>query len=102
MRRQLPAQADDTQPKKSSTLWIIGACAVVAGMVVISVGSDDADDNADDDPGVTLRRASDATLEDCDADWNAPIDCESVPADNISNKQCMNSLMRRGNPTGAT
>ncbi|WP_454734523.1 hypothetical protein [Cupriavidus necator] len=75
------AQAYDTQPKKSPTLWIIGACAVVAGVAALGSCSDD----ADDDPGVTVRRASYATLEDCEADWNTPKDCESVPVDDTSN-----------------
>ncbi len=61
-------------------MWIVGACAVVASVAVIGSCSDD----ADDDPGVTVRRASYATLEDCEADWNTPSDCESVPADDTS------------------
>ena len=36
------------------------------------------------EPGVTVRRASYATLEDCEADWNTPNDCESVPIDDPS------------------
>ncbi|WP_255519709.1 hypothetical protein [Cupriavidus sp. IK-TO18] len=75
------AQAYNTQPKKSPTLWIIGACAVVAGAAALGSCSDD----ADDDPGVTVRRASYATLQDCEADWNTPNDCESVPADDTRN-----------------
>ncbi|TDF63304.1 hypothetical protein [Cupriavidus sp. L7L] len=75
------AQAYNTQPKKSPTLWIIGACAVVAGVAALGSCSDD----ADDDPGVTVRRASYATLQDCEADWNTPNDCESVPADDTRN-----------------
>ncbi|WP_367394729.1 hypothetical protein [Cupriavidus sp. Agwp_2] len=74
-------QAYDTQPKKSPTLWIIGACAVVAGVAALGSCTDD----ADDDPGVTVRRASYATLQDCEADWNTPNDCESVPADDTRN-----------------
>ncbi|RDK06253.1 hypothetical protein [Cupriavidus lacunae] len=68
------------QKRSSPTLWIVGACAVVAGVAALGSCSDD----ADDDPGVTVRRASYATLEDCEADWNAPDDCESVPADDTS------------------
>ncbi|MGH8790775.1 MAG: hypothetical protein ACREYA_37730 [Cupriavidus necator] len=68
------------QKRSSPTLWIIGACAVVAGVAALGSCSDD----ADDDPGVTVRRASYATLEDCEADWNTPNDCESVPVDDPS------------------
>ncbi|CAJ91193.1 DUF1190 domain-containing protein [Cupriavidus necator] len=68
------------QKRSSPALWIIGACAVVAGVAALGSCSDD----ADDDPGVTVRRASYATLEDCEADWNTPNDCESVPVDDPS------------------
>ncbi|SOZ14686.1 hypothetical protein CBM2609_A20056 [Cupriavidus taiwanensis] len=73
-------QAEQQNQGSSPALWIIGACAVVASVAVISSCSDD----ADDDPGVTVRRASYATLEDCEADWNTPNDCESVPLDDPS------------------
>lgn len=75
-----PQPSAGEQKRSSPTLWIIGACAVVAGVAAVGSCSDD----ADDDPGVTVRRASYATLEDCEADWNTPNDCESVPADDTS------------------
>lgn len=59
-------------------LWLIGACALAAGVAVIGSCSDDGDDEA-----VTVRRASYASQADCVADWNAPEDCEGVPVDNI-------------------
>jgi len=59
----------------SPALWIIGACAVVAGVAALGSCSED----AGDDPGVTVRRASYASLADCEADWETSNDCESVP-----------------------
>ncbi len=73
-------QAEQKKQGGSPALWIVGACAVVAGVAVLGSCSDD----ADDDPGVTVRRASYATLADCEADWNTPNDCESVPLDDPS------------------
>lgn len=56
-------------------LWIVGVFTVVASVV----GS--CSDEADDDPGVTVRRASYASLADCEADWSMQGDCENVPID---------------------
>ncbi|EHP44769.1 hypothetical protein OR16_02140 [Cupriavidus basilensis OR16] len=63
---------------RSPALWLIGACALAAGVAVIGSCSDDGDDEA-----VTVRRASYASQADCEADWNAPEDCEGVPVDDI-------------------
>lgn len=56
-------------------LWIVGVFTVVAGVV----GS--CSDEADEDPGVTVRRASYASLADCEADWSMQGDCEDAPID---------------------
>lgn len=63
---------------RSPALWLIGACALAAGVAAIGSCSDDGADEA-----VTVRRASYASQADCEADWNAPEDCESVPVDDI-------------------
>ncbi len=85
------------QKRSSPTLWIVGACAVVASVAVIGSCSDD----ADDDPGVTVRRASYATLEDCEADWNTPNDCESVPSEDTSNLYSSSLADAASNPSAS-
>lgn len=75
-----PAQAEPVNITVP-TLLIIGAVTVGLTTAVVSCSEDD----ADDDPGVTVQRASYASLADCEADWETPNDCESVPMENTRN-----------------
>ncbi|MGT2489571.1 hypothetical protein ACU4GD_00960 [Cupriavidus basilensis] len=64
---------------RSPALWLIGACALAAGVAAIGSCSDDGDDEAVTSAARQLRIAGRLLK----ADWSAPEDCESVPLDDI-------------------